>query len=166
MKVEIRGFVLNPLFRYLKKIWGHHIIFISCVSTSQDLISCQVSFFINWVYCLQQEVPLPNAPTSRRGEESEPTKCQGMWKLPRCANIPSHYRSSLSSCFKRERPFSFFVHKKMKKLNLKNWRSLGLWGSDFYLEIRLITALIISRNIWDLLTIHCYIFISFIMHGS
>lgn len=77
MKIEIRGFILNPIFRYLQKILGNHIIF-HVFSMSQDFISCQVSFFINWVYCFQQKIPLPNASTSRRGEESEPTKCQGM----------------------------------------------------------------------------------------
>lgn len=91
MKIEIREFVLNPLFSYEKKILGNHIIFISCVSTSQDTLSCQVSFFINWVYCLQQKIPLPNASTSWWREENEPTKCQAMGDIHLRATVYMWY---------------------------------------------------------------------------
>lgn len=56
-------------------------------STSQDPVSCQVSFFVHWVYCLQQKIPVPDAPASWRGEDSEPTECQGTQQSPHALSL-------------------------------------------------------------------------------
>lgn len=54
-------------------------MYLMCSQRLQDFVSCQVSFFVNWVLLLPAEkYPYPMPPLPDEGEESEPTKCQGM----------------------------------------------------------------------------------------
>lgn len=61
---------LNPSSGDPEKAMDHkgqyHFIFF----IPQNIISCQVPYFIHRIYCIQQEIPVPDAPAPWWPEES------------------------------------------------------------------------------------------------
>lgn len=161
MKVEVRGFVLNPLFRYLKKILGHHIIFISCVlkrlrtlSPAKSPSSSTGSIASSRKY----PYPMPPLPDEEKKVNRQSARvCESFLRTLMSSVMTVYLWVHL---FKERALFSSLFISKSKKLSLKNIGFLGHWGSDLYLQIILITALIDSRNIWCILMIYCFIFTS------
>lgn len=74
--------------------------------------------------------PMPPLPDEEKKVNRQSARVCGIY-----TNSLSHYRLSMSSCFKRESCFSFFIKKrggKIFKIPLKNRRFLG-FGAQIYI---------------------------------
>lgn len=123
MKVEIRGFVLNLLFRYLKKILGHHITFISCVlkrlrtlSPAKSPSSSTGSIASSRKY----PYPMPPLPDEEKKVNRQSARvCENFFHTLMSLVIIYEF------IFLKECSFFFFVHKQKQHIKFEKYRILG-----------------------------------------